>query len=255
MSRGRSPGRRIVFAAVGFLFALSLRAATYQAGLGRRPRAPRPGDRPGFGRVPGSRGSRPSGGRLRPFTIVTLATLETIRGQVPEAFSVRLPGGRVGGTAAWIPGTPVFRGGSEVVLLLEPVEGLPRVYRLSEFGMSKFDLVTDDDGRAFAVRPAFGPREDLLAADRGDVLASLAEKSTIPARDAESFPRGAAGDRRRAGAGRDRVARAVLEGRCGAASEVGQHRRPRARRLRHATARASFAGSGTRGTRSTASSR
>ena len=186
MSPGRSPGRRIVFAAVGFLFALSLQAATYQPGsdvdLARRA--------PVIVRASVvSRESRLETvrGRLRPFTIVTLATLETIRGQVPEAFSVRLPGGRVGGTAAWIPGTPVFRGGSEVVLLLERVEGLPRVYRLTEFGMSKFDLVTDDDGRTFAVRPAFGPREDLLAADRRDVLASLAEKSTTPARDAESF--------------------------------------------------------------------
>ncbi len=127
------------------------------------------------------------GGRLRPFTIVTLAALETIKGSVPEAFSVRLPGGRVGDTVAWVPGTPVFSGGAEVVLFLERAAGAPGMYRLTEFGLSKFDLVADEDGRRFAVRPVFGPRQDLLAADRGDVLAGLAEKSAVPARDAGSF--------------------------------------------------------------------
>ena len=54
-----------------------------------------------------------------------LATLETIKGRVPEAFSVRLPGGKVGETVAWVPGTPSFPGGAEVVLLLERADGAP----------------------------------------------------------------------------------------------------------------------------------
>lgn len=127
------------------------------------------------------------GGRLRPFTYVTLATLETIKGRIPESFAVRLGGGRVGDTVSWIPGTPPFSAGSEVVLFLERAPGHPGSYRLTEFGMSKFDLVGDGEGRRFAVRPAFGPREDLLAAGRADIEASLAEKAAVPARDAESF--------------------------------------------------------------------
>ena len=181
-----TPGRRIVFAAVGFLLAPSLRAATYQAGpdTGLARRAPvivRASVVSKEARLENA------GGRLRPFTLVTLSTLETIRGRVPETFSVRLPGGRVGETVAWIPGTPRFREGSEVVLLLEPVPGAAGVYRLTEFGLSKFDLVADDQGRLFAVRPALGPSDDALVSERGDLLGSLTEKSAIPARDAESF--------------------------------------------------------------------
>ncbi len=180
------PARRIVLAGVGFLIALSAGAATYLAGsdadLARRA--------PVIVRatvVSKEARLESVGGRLQPFTFVTLATLEKIRGEVPAAFSVRLPGGRVGDIAAWIPGTPVFRGGAEVVLFLERVEGAVRTYRLTEFGMSKYDLEKDDAGRVFAVRAAFDSREDILAADRGDLLASLDEKSSIPARDAESF--------------------------------------------------------------------
>jgi hypothetical protein len=126
-------------------------------------------------------------GRPRPFSYVTLATLETIKGRVPESFAVRLAGGRVGDLVVWIPGTPQFSPGSEVVLFLERVPGHAGSYRLTEFGMSKFDLVPDVEGRHFAVRPAFGPREDLLAAGRADIVDRLAAKASIPARDAESF--------------------------------------------------------------------
>ncbi len=180
------PVRRIVFAAAGFLCTLALEAATYLPGsdadLARRA--------PVIVRASVvSRETRLEKieGRLRPFTIVTLATLETIKGRVPEAFSVRLPGGKVGDTVAWVPGTPSFQGGAEVVLFLERVAGAPGTYRLAEFGLSKFDLVADEDGRRFAVRSVFTPRDDLRAADRGDVLAGLAEKAAVPARDAESF--------------------------------------------------------------------
>jgi len=178
--------RRVAFATAGFLCAIALGAATYQPGpdaeLARRA--------PVIVRasvVSLEYRLENVGGRLRPFTIVTLAALEKIKGQVPEAFSVRLPGGRVGDTVSWIPGAPAFSGGSEVVLFLERAAAARGMYRLTEFGLSKFDLVTDDDGRRFAVRSAFGSREDVLVADRGDLLAGLAEKSAVPARDAESF--------------------------------------------------------------------
>ena len=47
-------------------------------------------------------------GESRPFTIVTFQRNEAIRGEIGETFSVRLPGGRVGGSAWSIPGVPRF---------------------------------------------------------------------------------------------------------------------------------------------------
>ncbi len=127
-------------------------------------------------------------GQLRPFTYVTLERAETIKGALSaDTFSVRLAGGHVGDEIWWVPGTPIFSAGSEVVLLLSPAPGHPGPFRLTEFGLSKYDLVTDDGGRRFAVRSAFGPREDVLAAAHPELLAGIEEKSAAPARDAESF--------------------------------------------------------------------
>ncbi len=181
-----NPARRLVFATAGILCAFGLRGATYQPGpdaeLARRAsvivRASVVSQEARLENV---------GGRLRPSTIVTLAALETIKGRVPEAFSVRLPGGRVGDVVSQVPGTPGFFAGDEVVLFLEPADRAANIFRLSEFGLSKFDLVADEAGRRFAVRPAFSPLGDLFAADRGDLLARFAGKSTVPGRDAESF--------------------------------------------------------------------
>jgi PKD repeat protein len=182
-----NPGaRRLVLSAVGLLCALSLAAATYQPGsdidLARRA--------PVIVRatvVSQEARLETLGGKRRPFTYVTLARLEAIRGDVEEAFTVRLPGGRVGDFVSWTAGTPRFAVGSEVVLFLERSAGAARTYRLSEFGLSKFDLVSDGEGKRFAVRSAFGRRQDLILADRGDVLGALAEKRSVPARDADSF--------------------------------------------------------------------
>jgi hypothetical protein len=126
------------------------------------------------------------GGVDRPFTLVTLQRLEALKGTIGETFDVRLAGGKVGDVVAWVPGSPVFSPGKEVVLMLAGITGRPGTYRLTEFGLSKFDLVTDESGRRFAVRPVFGPREDLMASKREtSIPASLA--AAVPARDAESF--------------------------------------------------------------------
>ena len=55
-----------------------------------------------------------------PFTVVSLERLETFRGSIGDVFSVRLPGGRDGDRAWWVPGVPSFAPGEEVVLMLEP---------------------------------------------------------------------------------------------------------------------------------------
>jgi PKD repeat protein len=172
-----------VFVSAGFLCAPGLGAATYQAG----PDLELARSAPLIVRatvVSQSSRLEPVGGTRRPFTIVTLAALEKIKGDVPDTFSVRLPGGKVGDAISWVPGTPAFASGKEMILFLERSPGNPSLFRLTEFGMSKYDL---EDG--FAVRPVFGPREDLLVSDRGDLLEGLGEKASTPARDADSFLR------------------------------------------------------------------
>jgi hypothetical protein len=122
----------------------------------------------------------------RPFTYVTLQRLEAIKGAIGETFQVRLPGGKVGDNVRLVPGTPVFTPGREVVLLLAP-SASPGIYRLSEFGLSKFDLVTDESGRRFAVRPVFGAWEDLAVSKRDLSQAASPGAAPAPAREADAF--------------------------------------------------------------------
>ncbi|MGH9363724.1 MAG: hypothetical protein ACRD1B_00455, partial [Thermoanaerobaculia bacterium] len=97
-------------------------------------------------------------GRDLPFTITTLAPIERLKGRIAAGpITVRLSGGRVGDMAWWIPGTPVFKKGQEVVVFLNPRPGHPGEYHLTELGLAHFDIVPDRSGRRFAVRPAFAP--------------------------------------------------------------------------------------------------
>jgi PKD repeat protein len=121
-------------------------------------------------------------GEDRPVTLITLRLSEAIKGWPGDTFVVRLPGGRVGDVAWWIPGTPAFAPGQDVVLMLGPQPGHTGQLRLTEFGLSKFDLTADDAGKTFAVRPAFAPRQDLLVSKRAPAAAGAPV-----ARDAESF--------------------------------------------------------------------
>lgn len=128
-------------------------------------------------------------GRDHPFTITRFAVLEELKGAASgDTLSVRLPGGRIGDLAWWLPGTPVFAANQEVVLFLRPGSGQPGEYRLSEFGLSHFDVVQDGSGRRFVTRPAFGPEEDLALALRASILSERrGGGAAVPLRDAESF--------------------------------------------------------------------
>ena len=102
------------------------------------------------------------GGVDLPFTIVTLHVLETFQGDLGEdTIRVRLPGGTVGSWSWSLPGTPAFTSGGEFVLMLDTVADGSGERRLSEFGLAKFDLVYDEGGRRFAVRPVFSPEADV----------------------------------------------------------------------------------------------
>ncbi len=127
------------------------------------------------------------GGVDRPFTLVTFQRLETLKGAIGETFDVRLAGGKVGDVVRWVPGSPAFSPGKEVVLMLAGISGRPGTYHLTEFGLSKFDLATDESGLRFAVRAALGPREDLILAKREGLAAAFAGEGLLPARNAESF--------------------------------------------------------------------
>jgi PKD repeat protein len=121
------------------------------------------------------------GGESLPFTFVTLQRLEALKGAVPERLTLRLPGGRIGEIAWWIPGTPVFSPGQEVVLMLSVHPAHPDQFRLTELALSRFDLVTDDSGRRFAVRAGFSNDDDRAVSKR-----TVSTGGTL-ARDAASF--------------------------------------------------------------------
>ena len=120
-------------------------------------------------------------GESRPFTFVTLQRLEALKGAVPETLTLRLPGGRIGDVAWWIPGTPVFSPGEEVVLMLAVHPAHPDQFRLTELALSRFDLVADAAGRKFAVRAGFSNDNDLAVSKRAPAASGTLD------RDAGSF--------------------------------------------------------------------
>ncbi|MCA1582398.1 MAG: PKD domain-containing protein [Acidobacteria bacterium] len=133
----------------------------------------------------------PIGGADGLFTVTSLRVLESLKGSdlsAGDVFQVTLPGGVDAGTALWIPGTPELSPGGEAVLFLSRRVAAGSHYALTEFGLSKFDLVRDRAGRAFAVRPVFSDDEDDRASRRRIVLPASAESSPARSlRDGGSF--------------------------------------------------------------------
>jgi hypothetical protein len=125
-----------------------------------------------------------------PFTIATLRVLETFKGDLgEETIRVRLPGGTVGAWSWSLPGTPAFASGGEFVLMLDTFADGSGERRLTEFGLAKFDLVTDEGGRRFAVRPVLSPEADVRLSRLTAPLqaAAMGDGTSVWARDAESF--------------------------------------------------------------------
>ncbi|MEO8432640.1 MAG: PKD domain-containing protein [Acidobacteriota bacterium] len=122
-------------------------------------------------------------------TRTTLRTLEVLKGDALEegnTFSVVLPGGIDGDRAVWVPGTPVFAGRGEVLLFLAPRQGGSAEFGLTEFGLSKFDILYDRSGRSFAARPVFTDDEDDAVSRRIPGIRPL-DVSGRRLRDAASF--------------------------------------------------------------------
>jgi len=130
----------------------------------------------------------PFAGSEFPFTFVTLAVEERIKGEVGSTMVLRLPGGRIGALAWKLFGTPELAPGQDVVVLLNPVVDRPDTFDLSEFGLSLFDILRDEKGNLFATRPAFPADEDLYLSKRTVQLSERASGGLhAPLRDANSF--------------------------------------------------------------------
>ncbi|MDQ2977865.1 MAG: PKD domain-containing protein [Acidobacteriota bacterium] len=125
------------------------------------------------------------------FTVTTLRVLESLKGSdlLPgDSFSLELPGGEEGPTAYWVAGTPQFASGGEAVLFLSRHREGSGDFALTEFGLSKFDLLNDRSGRTFAVRPVFSDDEDDAASQRRPIrIASAGETRARALRDGGSF--------------------------------------------------------------------
>jgi hypothetical protein len=130
-------------------------------------------------------------------TVTRFQPLEIFKGTFPsDVFEVALPGGVLGDVASWVPGTPAFAARGEVILFLAPPADGSETFRLTEFGLSKFDVVPDRAARLFAVRSVFRPEEDDdLSLREGSAAAGAFPRAL---REAESFAAGL----RAAGAGK-----------------------------------------------------
>jgi hypothetical protein len=101
-----------------------------------------------------------SGGQSLVFTRTRLKALEVLKGAMPEeVFALRTPGGRNGKTGWMVTGRPTFQPGQEVVLFLHPLRDT-QDYALSEFALSKFDVLEDAAGTLFLARSTFEPEEE-----------------------------------------------------------------------------------------------
>ncbi len=124
-------------------------------------------------------------------TVTALRVVEPLKGAdlvAGDTFRITLRGGTEEGAAYWIPGTPELTPGAEVVLFLSRPDPSSGEFALTEFGLSKFDLVADSDGRGFATRPVFSDAEDDAVSRRRLVrTASAAGPRARTLRDAGSF--------------------------------------------------------------------
>jgi hypothetical protein len=129
------------------------------------------------------------GNENRPFSLTTFETVEVLKGDLPSRFQVRLPGGIADGRAWAVPGTPTFDIQSEVVLFLDPLNPSLGEYRLTELGLSKFDVVQDAAGRSFAIRPEFRQDADDYLSGRAQAPGAGAAipAASTPVRDLNSF--------------------------------------------------------------------
>ena len=125
-----------------------------------------------------------------PFTVAKIHVLEVLKGTAAGTVQVRVPGGVAGGTGWLLPGTPSFDTGGETILFLFPIAGSPGdLFALTEFGLSKFDVLEDEVHRRFAVRSVFNSEDDAFLSH---VFSADSESSGRPAtmlRDADSFLR------------------------------------------------------------------
>ena len=194
----------------------------------------------------------PINGESLPVTFVTLRRLEALKGAAPETLTLRLPGDHLADQTWWVPGTPVFSPGQEVVLMLAAFTRAPRT-------------IPPHRARPVAVqRRRRRRRPPLRRADRvhqrrrpGRLQAGSCVRRP-PRAGRRVVPRVPARGRPRRGVARDRLRATPRPGRRKPrhrAFEMGEHRRTRAGRLLGGARRASSCGTGTPEPRPTPCSR
>jgi hypothetical protein len=100
-----------------------------------------------------------------PHTRTRFHPTEVLKGRLDDdLFELFLPGGTVGETSWVVPGMPRFEPGSRVLLFLAPAG---RGYVLTELALSKFEVLVDESGRRFAVRPEIAAGTARVIARRG----------------------------------------------------------------------------------------
>ena len=118
-----------------------------------------------------------------PVTLTVFRSIEVLKGALPaDTFTVRLPGGIAGDVGWWVPGAPRFLLQQEVILFLFPLPGDPGEYGLTEFALSKFDVLEDSRRNRFAVRSVFQSGEEVLLSPDGS-----GEAAPDEVRDMEGF--------------------------------------------------------------------
>jgi len=123
------------------------------------------------------------GARELPVTLTLFKSIEILKGALPgETFTVRLPGGTVGDVGWWVPGAPRFLPQQEAVLFLFPLADQSGEHGLTEFALSKFDVLEDSRHHRFAVRSVFQSGEERLLSPEGS-----GEAAPDEVRDLEPF--------------------------------------------------------------------
>src|SRR5688572_19474457 len=106
------------------------------------------------GRVLDVRMERAPGGRRTIYTVARIAVLEDFTGGADPVIEVRELGGVMDGVQMWVPGTPVFVPGQEIVLCLERAGGGGARWRTVAMEFSAFRVDPQGDGDAMLTRDA-----------------------------------------------------------------------------------------------------
>ena len=110
----------------------------------------------------------------RVYTTISLEAQDTLKGHLPDEFSIRQVGGRDGDITTHVPGMPQFFDGERVLLFLSNIDDHPVITGMSQ---GKFRIAEGPDGET-----------DFLIPQVGDNHLIDPEQSPAPPTDAPDAP-------------------------------------------------------------------